>query len=279
MAKAKHAFVCGHPISHSRSPMIHGHWLKAYAIAGDYQAVDVAPDAFEAFIANIKAERFVGGNVTIPHKEAAFAVADSRETVAELIGAANTLWFEDGALHATNTDAHGFAANLDEQTPGWDACKTALVIGAGGASRAVIHALIERGFQTIHVANRTEGRARELADRFGKKVLPHPFAALNALAADAGLLVNTTSLGMKGEGAIPLDMAKVPSSALVTDIVYVPLITPFLADAKAHGLKIADGLGMLLHQAAPGFEKWFGVRPQVTTQLRAMVIADMERGK
>lgn len=279
MAKAKHAFVCGHPISHSRSPMIHGHWLKTYAIAGDYQAIDVVPAAFEAFIANIRAGRFVGGNVTIPHKEAAFAIADSRETVAELIGAANTLWFEDGKLCATNTDAHGFAANLDEQTPGWDACKTALVIGAGGASRAVIHALIERGFQTIHVANRTEGRAMELADRFGIKVRPHPFAALNALAVDAGLLVNTTSLGMKGEGAIPLDMAKVPSGALVTDIVYVPLITPFLADAKAHGLKIADGLGMLLHQAAPGFEKWFGVRPQVTADLRAKIIADMERAK
>lgn len=258
--------------------MIHGHWLKTYGISGDYKAVDVAPEDFNAFVSNIRSGRFVGGNVTIPHKEAAFALADSRETVAEIIGAANTLWLKDGRLRATNTDAYGFAANLDKQAPGWDACKTALVIGAGGASRAVIHALIERGFQTIHVANRTEGRARELADRFGMKVRPHPFAALNALAVDAGLLVNTTSLGMKGEGAIPLDMAKIQSGALITDIVYVPLITPFLANAKAHGLKIADGLGMLLHQAAPGFEKWFGVRPRVTNELRAMIIADMEQG-
>jgi shikimate dehydrogenase len=277
MAEIKHAFVCGHPISHSRSPMIHSHWLKTYGISGDYQAVDVPPEVFDAFIANIRGGRFVGGNVTIPHKEAAFALADSRETVAELIGAANTLWLENGTLWATNTDAHGFAANLDEQALGWDDDKTALVIGAGGASRAVIHALVERGFSTIHVANRTEGRARELADRFGEVVRPHPFAALNELATDAGLLVNTTSLGMKGEGAIPLDMANVRTGALVTDIVYVPLITPFLADAMAHGLAIADGLGMLIHQAVPGFEKWFGVSPQVTKELRDMIIADMER--
>ena len=277
MDKIKRAFVCGHPISHSRSPMIHHHWLKTCGILGDYQAVDVMPEYFDAFMAKIKAGSFIGGNVTLPHKEAAFERADSRETVAEIIGAANTLWLENGRLCVTNTDAYGFAANLDERAPGWDRNKTALVIGAGGASRAVIHALIERGFQTIHVANRTEGRAKELADRFGVKVRPHPFAALNGLAVDAGLLVNTTSLGMKGEGAIPLDMTKVRRDALVTDIVYVPLITPFLADAKAHGLAIADGLGMLLHQAAPGFEKWFGVRPQVTKELRAMIIADMER--
>lgn len=259
--------------------MIHGHWLKASNIAGDYKAVDVAPEDFGAFMEKMKDGFYVGGNVTIPHKEAAFALSDSRETVAETIGAANTLWLEDGRLFATNTDAYGFAANLDEQAPGWDTRKTALVVGAGGASRAVIHALVERGFQTIHVANRTEGRAKELADRFGTKVRPHHFAALNELAADAGLLVNTTSLGMKGEGSIPLDMAKVQSDTLVTDIVYIPLITPFLVDAKAHGLEIADGLGMLLHQAAPGFEKWFGVRPRVTYELRAMIIAGMEQGK
>ena len=279
MAETKHAFVCGHPISHSRSPIIHSHWLQKSGIAGDYTALDVSPQDLSAFMARIRSGAFVGGNVTIPHKEAACALADSRETVAKIIGAANTLWMEGGKLCATNTDAHGFAANLDERSPGWDLQETALVIGAGGASRAVIHALIERGFQTIHVANRTEGRARELADRFGAKVRPHPFAALNELAVDAGLLVNTTSLGMKGQGAIPLDMDRVSAHALVTDIVYIPLITPFLADAKAHGLKTADGLGMLLHQAVPGFEKWFAVRPHVTGELRAMIIADMDRAK
>lgn len=279
MADTKHAFVCGHPISHSRSPMIHGHWLKTYGISGDYRAVDVMPEDFGDFASGLAENGFVGGNVTIPHKEAAFALADSRETVAEIIGAANTLWLENGNLCATNTDAYGFAANLDERSPGWDAHKTALVLGAGGASRAIIHALIERGFTAIHVANRTEGRARELADRFGAKVMAHPFVALDELAADAGLLVNTTSLGMKGEGSIPLHMANIRSEALVTDIVYVPLITPFLADAKAHGFNIADGIGMLLHQAVPGFEKWFGVRPEVTSQLRSMIIADMEAAK
>ncbi len=279
MAETKNAFVCGHPINHSRSPMIHGYWLKTYGIQGVYRAVDVAPEDFKTFARGLGDQGYVGGNITIPHKEAAFALADSRETVAEVIGAANTLWLENGRLCASNTDAYGFAANLDERSSGWDVRKTALVIGAGGASRAVIYALIERGFKTIHVANRTEGRARELADRFGAKVIAHPFAALDELVVDAGLLVNTTSLGMKGEGSISLDMAKVRSDALVTDIVYVPLITPFLADAKAHGLNIADGLGMLLHQAAPGFEKWFGVRPEVTSELRAMIVADMDAAK
>ncbi len=279
MPEPKNAFVCGHPINHSRSPLIHRHWLKRYGINGSYNAIDVRPENLRAFLAGLAGSGFVGGNITIPHKETAFALADFAEPVAKLIGAVNTLWFDDGKLHATNTDAYGFAANLDERVPGWDTHKTALVVGAGGASRAIIHALIERGFGKIHLANRTEGRAQELADRFGAKVEAHPFAALNALAPDAELLVNTTSLGMKGEGAIPLDMHRVRSDALVTDIVYVPLITPFLADAKAQGLMIADGLGMLLHQAVPGFEKWFGVRPQVTTTLRDLVIADMDAAK
>jgi shikimate dehydrogenase len=209
MNETKHAFVCGHPISHSRSPVIHGHWLKTYGLAGGYHAVDVAPENFHSFVTSLAAKGFSGGNVTIPHKEAACAIADSRETVAEIIGAANTLWLENGRLCATNTDAYGFAANLDEQLPGWDRRKTALVIGAGGASRAVIHTLIERGFTAIHVANRTEGRAQELADRFGDKVQPHSFSSMNEIVPDAELLINTTSLGMKGEGVIPLDMSKV----------------------------------------------------------------------
>ncbi len=259
--------------------MIHRYWLKSLGITGDYHAVDVAPEQFKEFTSSLVKQGFVGGNVTIPHKEAAFVLADSRETVAEIIGAANTLWLENGKLCATNTDAFGFAANLDDQHPAWVQQKTALVVGAGGASRAIIHALLERGFTTVHVANRTQERAEELADRFGDKVFAHPLSALNELAQDAGLLVNTTSVGMKGQGAIPLDMNKVRTDALVTDIVYVPLITPFLADAKAHGLNIADGLGMLLHQAVPGFEKWFGVRPQVTKELRAIIIADMDKNK
>lgn len=275
MADPRHAFVCGHPIAHSRSPMIHGYWLKALGIAGSYRAIDIAPDAFDSFARSFDRQGLCGGNVTIPHKEAAFALAERREPVADIIGAANTLWLENGRLHATNTDAYGFSANLDEQAPGWDKASVGLVIGAGGASRAVIHALLERGFSTVHVANRTQERARELSHRFGTRVEAHPFAALDELAPQAGLVINTTSLGMKGEGEVPINMGALKPSTLVTDIVYVPLVTPFLATAKKHGLPVADGLGMLLHQAVPGFEKWFGKRPQVTPELRNLVIADM----
>ena len=273
------AFVCGHPIAHSRSPLIHGTWLKLSNINGTYRAVDVPPENFSTFVEKIKAREFAGGNVTIPHKEAAFALADQRDETADLIGAVNTLWIENGRLNATNTDAYGFAANLDGRATGWDKAKSALVIGAGGASRAIIHALKQRGFSDIRIANRTKARAVELKDRFGSGISAHEFTAINELAKDAGLIVNTTSLGMKGDGDIPLNFASVNLDALVTDIVYVPLMTPFLNSAKAAGLKTADGLGMLLHQAVPGFEKWFGVRPQVTSALRDLIIADMAKPK
>lgn len=277
MDDLRHAFVCGHPISHSRSPLIHNHWLEALGIKGTYRAVDVAPHDFATFAASIADRGFIGGNVTIPHKEAALQAATVRDSVAELIGAANTLWLEDGRLHATNTDAYGFAANLDERMPGWDTATTAMVIGAGGASRAILHALLERGFKTVHLANRTVARAQVLAGRFGAGVVPHSLQAMNELAPEVGLVVNTSSLGMKGDGEVPLDVSKLRPDTLVTDIVYVPLMTPLLQHAKDRGLQIADGLGMLLHQAAPGFEKWFGVRPAVTEELRTLVIADMEQ--
>ncbi len=271
----KHAFVCGHPISHSRSPLIHTHWLKQYGINGTYRAIDVAPPDFAKFISRIAAGDFVGGNVTIPHKEAAFALAGKADEVCDLIGAANTLWLEDGLLCATNTDAHGFAANLDQQVPGWDKAKSALVLGAGGASRAVIHALIERGFTFIMVANRTVEKALELKHRFGSKVSSHALESIQELAESADVIVNTTSLGMKGEGSLPLDMSKLKADTLVTDIVYVPLMTPLLIAAQQAGLRAVDGLGMLLNQAAPGFEKWFGVLPAVTEDLRDMIVQDM----
>jgi shikimate dehydrogenase len=273
------AFVCGQPIAHSRSPLIHGSWLKQHNINGTYSAVDVAPDDFPLFIQSIKAGNFQGGNITIPHKEMAFELADSRDETAELIGAVNTVWMDDGKLQATNTDAYGFAANLDERAAGWDSHKLALVIGAGGASRAIIHALKQRGFTDIRIANRTLLRAQELKDRFGNGISAHEITAINELASDAGLIINTTSLGMKGEGEIALDFTKVNANALITDIVYVPLMTPFLIAAQQAGLKTADGLGMLLHQAVPGFEKWFGVRPQVTAELRNLIIADMAKSK
>lgn len=278
MADVKKAFVCGHPIAHSRSPKIHGYWLRKYGITGSYEAIDVAPDDAADFFASLKARGFAGGNVTIPHKEAAFAAVARRDEAAEAIGAINTLWLEDGVLCGGNTDAIGFAANLDERAPGWTKAGATVVLGAGGAARAVIQALKERGFTDIRVTNRTLQRAEELADRFGQGVSAHPAAAARTLLADAGLLVNTTAIGMAGKGdagELPADPSALPRHAVVTDIVYVPLETPLLAAARGLGLKTVDGLGMLLHQAVPGFERWFGMRPEVTEELRAMIIADM----
>jgi shikimate dehydrogenase len=272
------AFVTGWPIRHSRSPLIHGYWLKRLGLEGDYRAEAVSEEDFPRFIEKLKggASGYRGGNVTIPHKEAAYRLADRPDALAEELGASNTLWMDEGLLHATNTDGHGFVANLDDRHPGWDRATRAVVLGAGGASRAVIQAIRDRGVGEIHVVNRTVARARELADRFGPKVRAHPTEALGEVMAGAGLFVNTTSLGMDG-GEVPhIDFSRLAEGAVVTDIVYVPLKTPLLAQAETQGFAIVDGLGMLLHQAAPGFEKWFGVRPKVDQALRDLVIADME---
>ncbi|PXA90197.1 shikimate dehydrogenase [Caulobacter sp. D4A] len=273
------AFVTGWPVKHSRSPLIHGHWLKQFGIDGSYRAEAVTEADFPAFIRALKdgSSGFRGGNVTIPHKELAFKLADRPDELAEELGASNTLWMEDGLLHATNTDGHGFTANLDDRHPGWDRTSRAVVFGAGGASRAVIQAIRDRGIGEIHVVNRTVARAEELADRFGPKVHAHPVEALGEVMSGAGLFVNTTSLGMDGSEAPDIDYAPLTSGAVVTDIVYVPLKTPLLVQAEAQGFPIVDGLGMLLHQAVPGFEKWFGRRPVVDMALRDLVIADMER--
>ncbi|ESY62957.1 shikimate dehydrogenase [Mesorhizobium sp. M0051] len=269
------AFVTGHPIKHSRSPKIHGYWLAKHGIDGSYEAIDVAPANFAGFVKTLQANGYSGGNITIPHKEAAFALADNRDQAAQDIGAVNTLWFEDGILWGGNTDAHGFAANLDDHAPGWASNGPAVVLGAGGASRAVIHALKQRGVDDIRIVNRTLARAMELRDRFGAGVSAHGMAATGELLADAGLLVNTTALGMHGNEGLSADPALLPDHAVVTDIVYVPLETPLLAAARARNLKAVDGLGMLLHQAVPGFERWFGIRPQVTAELRALIVADL----
>ncbi|TPL57645.1 shikimate dehydrogenase [Mesorhizobium sp. B2-4-2] len=276
MAEAtKKAFVTGHPIKHSRSPKIHGHWLARYGIDGSYQAIDVAPQDFAEFLSTLQANGYLGGNVTIPHKEAAFALIERRDEAAQQIGAVNTLWLEGGQLWGGNTDSHGFAANLDDHAPGWASIGPAVVLGAGGASRAVIHALKQRGIRDIRIVNRTLARAVELRDRFGAGVSAHGMAATGELLADAGLLINTTALGMQGNEGLAADPALLPDHAIVTDIVYVPLETPLLAAASARKLKTVDGLGMLLNQAVPGFERWFGVRPQVTPELRALVEADL----
>ena len=272
------AFVVGYPIKHSRSPLIHGHWLKTLGLRGSYEKLEVSPDAFPGFIQELKqgATVFCGGNVTIPHKEVAYSLADETDALTDELGAANTLWLEEGRLKATNSDGIGFVANLDDQAPGWDRGHKAVVLGAGGASRAIIQALRERGFREIHVVNRTVERARELADRFGNKVHAHAMAACHEVMQGADFFVNTTSLGMDGEPAPQLPFSRLAADAVVTDIVYVPLKTIFLEQAEALGLKTVDGLGMLLHQAVPGFGKWFGMRPIVDDVLRALIIADME---
>lgn len=279
MADIRQAFVTGHPVGHSRSPLIHGFWLRQHGIAGHYTKVDVAPDDFPEFIGNFVSGRsgFVGGNVTIPHKEAAFRLAQKPDAVARELGAANTLWIEDGALAAANTDGEGFAANLDAAVPDWSRMKTAVVLGAGGASRAILMTLRDRGFERIHLVNRTIERAEALAQRFGASVSPHSMEALPDAMRGAGLFVNTTSLGMKGSAVPPIDFGAMETGAVVTDIVYTPLATPILTMAAAQGFATVDGLGMLLHQAVPGFEKWFGVRPVVTPELRALVVADLEQ--
>lgn len=274
------AFVTGFPVAHSRSPIIHRHWLERYRIDGGYEAVEVRPEALPEFLQDVAAGRagFIGGNVTIPHKEAAFRLADFADELATELGASNTLWMEDGKLCASNTDGYGFAANLDQAAPGWKAGKTAVILGAGGASRAVIQTVRDSGFTAVHVVNRTFERALSLADRFGEAVFAHPLPALKEVVDKADLFVNTTSLGMSGDNPLPpLYLDRLAADAVVTDIVYVPLQTPVLEQAAALGLRTVDGLGMLLHQAAPGFEKWFGKRPEVTAELRALIVNDLER--
>ncbi|MBN9332840.1 shikimate dehydrogenase [Devosia sp.] len=270
----KKAFVIGHPIAHSRSPLIHGTWLAEHGIDGSYEAIDVSPAELPAFFERLRAGEFVGGNVTIPHKEAVFALCDSVDDLAKTIGAVNTLVVRDGKVHGYNTDYLGFLGNLDAAAPGWsDAPRDALVIGAGGAARAILVALRERNGGQVHVLNRTLANAEALVEEIEGPFEAHGFEAFSELAPKIGIVVNTSSIGMHGSRFDWLDMGLLPKTALVTDIVYTPLITPLLADAEAHGLKIVDGLGMLLHQAVPGFADWFGVRPEVTPALRARIEA------
>lgn len=273
IAGGPRAGVAGWPIAHSRSPIIHGYWLAKHGLAGSYERVPVAPDEAEAFFANLARGDFAGLNVTVPHKELAARACDALEPVAAALGAANTLWVENGRLYGTNTDVEGFLANLDEGAPGWDANPgPAIVLGAGGAARAVIHGLASRGFAPIAIVNRTLDRAALLTG-LAPVASAHGYDDLPKLLEMARLVVNTTSLGMKGSPPLDIDLAPLDPAALVTDIVYVPLETPLLAMARARGNPVVDGLGMLLHQAVPGFERWFGVRPKVDAALRAEVLA------
>jgi len=254
--------------------LIHHYWLRTLGIEGGYVIEAVPPEDLRDFVLRLSLRGFVGANVTIPHKESVLDLS-TPDARARAVGAANTLWFADGELHSTNTDVEGFIGNLDACAPGWDKAEQALVLGAGGSSRAVVFGLIERGIKRVHLANRTLTRAEALAEKFGDAVRPAPWETIAELLPQAGLLVNTTSLGMHGQGALALDIGKLPAEAVVADLVYVPLETKLLGAAKARGLRTADGLGMLLHQAVRGFELWFGRRPQVTSELRAIVEADL----
>jgi shikimate dehydrogenase len=269
------AFVTGWPVSHSLSPALHGFWLKRHGIAGSYEALPVSPEDFRTFLHDLPASGFVGGNVTIPHKEAAFAGCDVLDGEARAIGAVNTLWVEAGKVHGSCTDGYGFSANLDQYCPQWRDAKTALVIGAGGAARAVVHALLSGGIERVIVANRTRERAQALIANFQGNLQACGWQDIPDALPDAGLVVNTTSLGMKGHGGDEawIDLAQARDDAIVTDIVYVPLETPFLRSARRRDLVTVDGLGMLLHQAVPGFERWFGVRPRVDAALREHMLA------
>jgi len=274
--KTPAACLIGWPAAHSRSPLIHHYWLRQLGIEGGYNIEAVPPEEFAEFVLHLSTHGFVGANVTIPHKERALALTRPDQR-ARAVGAANTLWYEGDELRSTNTDIEGFISNLDACAPGWDAASDALVLGAGGASRAVVFGLIERGVARVHLANRTVERARALADQFGAQVHPVSWDVLGELLPRADLLVNTTSLGMHGQPPLEVDVGRLPQQAVVADLVYVPLQTPLLATAQARGLKTADGLGMLLHQAVRGFELWFGQRPEVTPELRALVEADLTK--
>lgn len=276
MSNARAACLIGWPAAHSRSPLIHHYWLRTLGIEGGYNIEAVPPEGFAEFVLHLSTHGFVGANVTIPHKERALglSVPDAR---ARAVGAANTLWYESGELRSTNTDIEGFINNLDACAPGWDSATDALVLGAGGSARAVVFGLIERGIKRVYLANRTLQRASVLADQFGAAVQPVAWQTIGDLMPRAGMLVNTTSLGMHGQPALEVDVGLLPSKAVVADLVYVPLQTPLLAAAQACGLKTADGLGMLLHQAVRGFELWFGQRPEVTSELRALVEADLTK--
>ena len=275
MSSAPRAFVIGHPIGHSRSPLIHGYWLQRFGLAGSYEKIAVVPTDLDAFVRAMRETGFVGGNVTVPHKGAVMALAEDVDDAARAIGAANTLWFAGGRLMAGNTDVIGFLASLDVETPGWDERPgRAVVLGAGGAARGVVFGLLQRGF-AVDVVNRSRDKAEALRHDFGPRVTVCDQPGLGSRLADADLLVNTTSLGMKGQPRLDFDCRALKPSALVCDIVYVPLETELLRDARSRGHRTVGGLGMLLHQAVPGFERWFGVRPEVTPALRAIIEADV----
>lgn len=268
------AGVIGDPVSHSLSPRLHGHWLSRYGLSGHYVPLHVNHTDLPEVLGVLPRMGFVGVNVTLPHKEHALSLADSVTDRAALIGAANTLTFTSGGLiQADNTDGMGFLSNIRQSLPGWTAkAGPALVLGSGGAAKAIISALLSDGAPIIHVANRTRARADGLREQFGARVAPLDWTHIPTRMADTALVVNTTSLGMTGQAPLSIDLTGLSAPTVVTDIVYAPLETELLHEAKLRGCETVDGLGMLLHQAVPGFERWFSYTPMVDDQLRAAVL-------
>ncbi|MGV4795450.1 shikimate dehydrogenase [Rhizobium sp. F40D2] len=269
------AFVMGHPISHSRSPMLHGYWLKRYGIEGSYERLDIPPQDIDTFFSNFREAGWIGGNITVPHKTAVIPHLDHIDDAATKMGAVNTIWWEDGVLVGGNTDAIGFLGNIDELAPGWDmGAKRAVILGAGGATRAATYGLLSRGL-TVALCNRTVSKAEVLASHFGAGVSAHGMSELPDLLATCDLLVNTTSLGMIGQSPLDIDLSPLKKDAIVYDVIYVPLETELIRAAKARGHRSVDGLGMLLHQGVVGFNRWFKVKPDVTGELRQILIDDI----
>ena len=273
----KRACVIGWPVEQSRSPAIHRYWLELYGIDGAYEKEAVRPEEFASFLGSLSDRGYAGANVTLPHKTEALRLATIADESARAIGAANTLWLDGtGRLNASNTDAYGFMTNLNQEAPHWNKGRApVMVLGAGGAARAILYGLIAQGASHILLANRTRDRAEVLAGTFGPAVSVVDWDARNQALAGCGLLVNATSLGMSGKGPLDIEVEALPEDAVVADIVYSPLETPLLATARARRRQAVDGLGMLLYQAVPGFERWFGVRPQVTKELKAHVAATL----
>jgi len=276
----EHKAVCviAWPAGHSRSPLIHNYWIKQHKLNAEYRREAVPPEKFADFVSNLRANGYIGANISVPHKEVALKLTEPDDR-ARAVGAANALWYDDDRLRSTNTDVEGFLANLDAVTPGWDrGLSTAVVLGAGGGARAVIFALLAREVGRIYVINRTAARAKALQKKFGNRIQVASWEETTGLLGGAGLLVNTTTLGMVGQPPLDLNL-RCPPSLVVADLVYDPLVTGLLALARARGLRTADGLGMLLHQAVRGFQLWFGVRPEVTAELRALIEADLLKKK
>jgi shikimate dehydrogenase len=273
----KAACVIGWPVAHSRSPLIHNYWIRRHGLNAEYRREAVPAEKFADFVAHLAERGYVGASVTVPHKGAALRLSRP-DALASTVGAANMLWLEGSVLHSSNTDVAGFMENLSATVPDWHAeAGSAVVLGAGGAARSIVYGLIKGGIRHVHVINRSFDRAMLLRERFGERVLPQRWDAIDVLLPQADLLVNTTTLGMTGQPSLALDVAALPDRAVVADIVYAPLVTPLLAAANTRSLRTVDGLGMLLHQAVGAFARWFGVRPQVTGDLRALVEADLMR--